>query len=72
MKTLKTAIVAATLSTAAIGVAPVTMAEVSASATISSSYLWRGYDNGSGVPAFSADLVYSHESGLYEIGRAHV
>jgi len=65
MKTLKTAILAATLSTAAIGVAPVAMADVSASATVSTSYLWRGYDLGSGTPAFSADLVYSHESGFY-------
>ena len=64
MKTLKTAIVAATLSTAAIGVAPVAMAEVSASATLSTSYLWRGYDLGQGDAALSADVVYS-EGGFY-------
>jgi uncharacterized protein (TIGR02001 family) len=64
MKTLKTAIVAATLSTAAIGVAPVAMADVEASATLSSSYLWRGQDLGKGDAALSADLVYS-EGGFY-------
>ena len=34
-------------------------AELSASATIASSYLWRGFELGSGTPAISADLVYS-------------
>ena len=62
MKTLKIAIIAATLT---LGAAPAAIAEVAASATVSSSYLWRGYDLGSGTPAFSADLVYSHESGFY-------
>ena len=39
-------------------------AELSASATVASSYLWRGYELGSGTPAVSADLVYSN-SGFY-------
>ena len=39
-------------------------AELSASATISSSYLWRGFELGTGTPAISADLVYSN-SGFY-------
>jgi len=32
-------------------------AEISASAAVASSYLWRGYDLGSGTPAVSGDLV---------------
>ncbi|MCK9467984.1 MAG: histidine kinase [Porticoccaceae bacterium] len=34
--------------------------EVSASAAVASTYLWRGYDVGSGTPAVSGDLVVSH------------
>jgi len=59
----KTLLATAAASTMAIA-APAAVAEVAASATISSSYLWRGYDLGSGTPALSADLVYS-ESGFY-------
>ncbi|MCS5588158.1 MAG: TorF family putative porin [Porticoccaceae bacterium] len=62
MKTLKIAIIAATLT---LGAAPAAIAEVEASATIASSYLWRGVELGSGTPALSADVVYSSESGLY-------
>lgn len=39
-------------------------AEVSASVGVASTYLWRGYDLGSGVPAVSGDLNYSN-SGFY-------
>jgi uncharacterized protein (TIGR02001 family) len=60
----KTMLATAALSTMAMGVAPVAVAEIAASATISSSYLWRGYDLGTGTPALSADLVYS-EGGFY-------
>ena len=59
----KTLLATAAVSTMAIA-APAAVAEVAASATISSSYLWRGYDLGSGTPALSADLVYS-EGGFY-------
>jgi len=59
----KTLLATAAASTMAIA-APAAVAEVAASATISSSYLWRGKDLGSGTPALSADLVYS-ESGFY-------
>ena len=59
MKTLKTAILAATLTTLTMGAASVAVAEVSASATLSSSYLWRGHDLGNGDAALSADVVYS-------------
>ncbi|MCS5588302.1 MAG: histidine kinase [Porticoccaceae bacterium] len=56
MKTLKIAIIAATLT---LGAAPAAIAEVAASATLSSSYLWRGHDLGNGDAALSADVVYS-------------
>lgn len=60
----KTMLATAAVSAMAMGVAPAATAEVAASATISSSYLWRGFDLGSGTPALSADLVYS-EGGFY-------
>ena len=40
-------------------------AEISGSASVATSYLWRGYDLGSGTPAASADIVASSDSGLY-------
>ena len=67
----KTLLATAAVSTMAIA-APAAVAEIAASATISSSYLWRGQDLGAnneddsskGIPALSADLVYS-EGGFY-------
>ena len=59
----KTLIAAAAVSTLSFAVAPVAVAEVAASATISSAYLWRGYDLGQGDAALSADIVWS-EGGL--------
>jgi uncharacterized protein (TIGR02001 family) len=44
--------------------APAAHAEVSASAGVASTYLWRGYDLGSGTPAVFGDLKYSN-SGFY-------
>ena len=55
----KTLIAAAAVSTLSFAVAPVAIAEVSASASVSSSYLWRGYDLGQGDAALAADIVYS-------------
>lgn len=43
---------------------PAANAEVVASAAVATSYLWRGYDLGSGTPAASGDIVVS-ESGAY-------
>ena len=60
----KTLLATAAISTMAMGIAPAAVAEVAASASISSTYLWRGYDLGSGTPALAADLVYS-EGGFY-------
>jgi uncharacterized protein (TIGR02001 family) len=45
--------------------APAANAEVAASATVSSSYLWRGFDLGPGTPAVSGDIVASSDSGFY-------
>jgi len=59
----KTLIAAAAVSTLSFAVAPVVVAEVAASATISSAYLWRGYDLGQGDAALSADIIWS-EGGL--------
>lgn len=44
--------------------APEANAEVSGSAGIASSYLWRGLDLGSGTPAVSGELTFS-KSGFY-------
>ena len=46
-------------------------AELSASATVASSYLWRGFELGTGTPAISADLVYSN-SGFYAAFGFHL
>lgn len=40
-------------------------AEMSASATVSSFYLWRGQDISAGAPEIAGSLDYSHESGAY-------
>ena len=57
-KTLKTAILTATVPFGMMASSNAS-AELSASAGIASSYLWRGFELGSGTPALSADLVYS-------------
>lgn len=43
---------------------PAAQAEVSASVGVASTYLWRGYDLGSGTPAVSGDINYSN-AGFY-------
>ncbi len=63
MKKLTQLAAAVALTAGAISAAPV-MAEVSASVGVASTYLWRGYDLGSGTPAVSGDLSYS-EGGFY-------
>lgn len=52
------------LTAGSIAVAPVALAEVSASVAVASTYLWRGYDLGSGTPAVSGDITVS-EGGFY-------
>ncbi|WP_075187010.1 TorF family putative porin [Teredinibacter haidensis] len=65
MKTSKKILaVAVAVSLAASTMAPVANAEVSASVGVASSYLWRGFELGSGTPAVSGSLDYSN-SGFY-------
>lgn len=61
-KLLATAVAASTLAVSAM--APVANAEVSASVGVASTYLWRGYDLGTGTPAVSGDLNFS-QGGFY-------
>lgn len=58
MKHMKT-LLASAVAASSIVAAPAAMAELSASATVASSYLWRGIDLGNGTPAVSGDLTYS-------------
>lgn len=57
-KALSNSVAAAVLATAGFAVSSHAVAEpeVSASAAVASSYLWRGFDLGSGTPAVSGDL----------------
>ena len=61
--TLKMAILTATVPVGMLASTSAS-AELSASATVASSYLWRGFELGTGSAAISADLVYSN-SGFY-------
>lgn len=58
MKHMKT-LLASAVAASTIAAAPVAMAEIGASVGVASTYLWRGYDLGSGTPAVSGDLNYS-------------
>ncbi len=62
-KPLSTSVAAAVLS---VGMAAPMMAqaEISAEVSVASSYFWRGIEVSDG-PQLSADLSYSHESGVY-------
>ncbi|MAH73427.1 MAG: hypothetical protein CMK29_04935 [Porticoccaceae bacterium] len=63
----KSAISLAVASVVSVGtVAPVVAGELSASAGVASSYLWRGFDLGKGDPAMSASLDYSE--GMFYAG----
>jgi uncharacterized protein (TIGR02001 family) len=66
MKTMKTLIAASIAAASMTMVAAPASAELSASAGLASSYLWRGYDlsNSTGVPVFYGDISYS-VSGFY-------
>ncbi len=63
MKKLTQLAAAVALTAGAVAATPA-MAEVSASVGVASTYLWRGYDLGSGTPAISGDLSYS-AAGFY-------
>lgn len=64
MKKVTQLAAAIALTAGAISAAPVAMAETSASVAVASTYLWRGYDLGSGTPAVSGDITVS-EGGFY-------
>lgn len=60
-------LLAGSVAASVIAVSPIATtahAEVSASVGVASTYLWRGYDAGSGTPAVSGDLNYSR-AGFY-------
>ena len=61
-KLIASSVAAATIASASF--APVANAEVSASVGVASTYLWRGFDLGSGSPAISGSLDYSN-AGFY-------
>ena len=63
MKTLSKAVAVASLLTAGVMSAQVANAEVSYSADLATTYLWRGTDLGGTL--FSGAADYSHDSGLY-------
>ncbi len=60
MKNVKTLLAASVAAASMTMAAAPAMAEVSASVAVASSYLWRGYDLGSGTPAVSGDINYSN------------
>ncbi len=59
MKTFNKTLIAASLATLGMAAAPAALANVEASATVATSYLWRGLDMGTGTGSISADAVYS-------------
>jgi len=65
MTKLSQAIALATAMTAGLVGTTTTQAEVSASAGIASSYLWRGQNLSNGAAVVSGSLDYGHESGAY-------
>lgn len=66
MKTLKKVLPLSVAAAVTLGaLAAPAMAEVEASVGLATTYLFRGLDLGGGSPAFSGDLSYSHDSGVY-------
>ncbi len=65
MTKLSQAIALATAMTAGLVATTTTQAEVSASAGVASSYLWRGQNLSNGAAVVSGSLDYSHESGAH-------
>jgi uncharacterized protein (TIGR02001 family) len=65
MTKLSQAIALATAMTAGLVGTTTTQAEVSASAGVASSYLWRGQNLSNGAAVVSGSLDYGHESGAY-------
>jgi uncharacterized protein (TIGR02001 family) len=65
MKKLTKAVAIASMMTAGVMSAQTATAEVSATADLATSYLFRGVELGGQAPLISASLDYSHESGIY-------
>jgi len=65
MTKLSQAIALATAMTAGLVATTTTQAEVSASASVASSYLWRGQNLSNGAAVVAGSLDYGHESGAY-------
>ncbi|MEK9712411.1 MAG: TorF family putative porin [Thalassolituus sp.] len=65
MKKLTKAIALAGIVTGGLMGVQAAQAEVSASASVATEYLWRGMTLGNGDAAVSGSLDYAHESGLY-------
>ncbi|QQD18070.1 histidine kinase [Spongiibacter nanhainus] len=59
MKNLKTVLAASVAAASMTMAAAPASAELAASVGVASTYLWRGYDLGSGTPAVSGDISYS-------------
>lgn len=71
MKSKKLNLIAAVVASSVVGATAVpatASAEVAASASIASMYLWRGQDISDGAPALSGDVTYTHSSGAYAFG----
>lgn len=64
MKTMKTLIAASVAAASMTMIAAPASAEVSASVSVASMYLWRGFDLSDGSPAVSGDLTFS-SAGFY-------
>lgn len=62
---LSPVVLATTLALGGLAVPGAANAAMSATATISNFYLWRGLDISAGAPQFAGSLDYKHESGAY-------
>lgn len=65
MKKITPVALATSMAVAGLAAPGMASAEVSASASVSNFYLWRGLDISAGAPQMSGSLDYSHESGAY-------
>lgn len=65
IKKLSPVALATTMALGALAAPGIASAEMSASASVASFYLWRGQDISAGAPQVSGSLDYSHESGAY-------
>lgn len=64
LRTVRYSLIAAAVAGSAVVSTPA-FAEVSATAGVASSYLWRGQNLGGGTPVVMGSLDYGHESGVF-------